>query len=603
MVGPANEGIEAIGGGENSGVGEFAQNRPVEQAFVEDFLAGDTLRGGNIVLDPSTERLFEAIDPSDPEKAEKWGVTITDTGAWAEKTAEGQYARNPEITFFVDDGEEGDKVAWGGDFQAAPRDGFRKLLEDSLATLGERETFVTERSVIDHPEFSVPVTTITDGPTSAAFSNNMFLPRQDNSQSRFNDQEPIRVIMMPREEDKIDPSDYGLDGLVPEDKLDEDGRTAMIISDPDTNTVIIRGYSYHGPIKKCVYTLVNHFAPDYNVLPMHASAVELPDGTSALISGLSGTGKSTLSNIIEDGGPAADDEILVAVDNQGNLTVINLENGVYPKVIGISEEDEPRLFNAAFTPRDPRHNRTIFQNVVVRPDGSVDVDDGSITENTRVSVPVEYLKGAKQPGVSGAPSRIIFATKDATGTTPAIAQLDPEQAELYNLLGPTSKTSAEVGAQVGATFSPFFGGPFFPREPQVYLKMFRELVEHENGPTVHLVNTGNVGGPIQKVAEKMGIEPGKRVSIPATSAMVNALVRGDLDDVRTRRDPVFGTWVPVEIPGSDEATALLDQREIWEKPDRYEEAASAYAGNFRKYFEEKYGESKELAHLEKSLPA
>ena len=387
MINPSS--FEAMDGAEiNRRAGELSTDPPVEQTMVEDFLKGDTLQGGNIVLDPTTEQLFEAIDPTDPEKAEEWGVTITDTGAWAEKTTPGQYARNPEITFFVDDGPEGDKVAWGGDFQTAPRDGFRRLLEDSLSTLAERETYVTERSVIDDPEFTVPVTTITDGPTSAAFSQNMFLPREDNSESVFNDQDPIRVIMMPREEDMIDPSDYGLEGLVPDEVLEKnDGRTAMIISDPDTNTVIIRGYSYHGPIKKCVYTLVNHFAPDYDALPMHASAVELPDGTSALISGLSGTGKSTVSNIIEDGKPSADDELIIAVGRDGKLKVRNLENGVYPKVSGISEEDEPRLFNAAFTPRDPRHNRTIFQNVIVGPDGSVDVDDNSITENTRVSVP------------------------------------------------------------------------------------------------------------------------------------------------------------------------------------------------------------------------
>lgn len=602
---PGSGGYESgpQGEGDRGTAGEPTEPLSKEQALVDDFLVGNNLRaGGNIVVDPNTERLFEAIDPADPEKAEKWGVTITDTGAWAEKTTPGQYARNPEITFFVNDGEEGDKVAWGGDFQQAPRDGFRRLLADSLATLGERETFVAERSVIDHPEFTVPVTTITDGPTSAAFSNNMFLPRQDNSQSVFKDQPPIRIIMMPREEDKIDPKDYGLEGLVPDDKLDEDGKTAMIITDPDTNTVIIRGYSYHGPIKKCAYTLINHHAPDYDVLPLHASSVELPDGTTALISGLSGTGKSTLGNIIEDGQPVSDDETLVAVDSKGDLLTINLENGVYPIVLGISEKDEPRLFKAAFTPRDPRHNQTIFQNVVVRPDGSVDVNDSSITSNTRVSVPTEYLDGAKRPGVSGAPSRIIFVTKDASGTTPVISELDSEQAQAHDLLGATSKTSAELGAQVGGTFSPFFGGPFFPRHPLVYLNPVKELVEHEDGPTVHLVNTGHIGGPVKEVAKEMDVEPGSRVSIPATSAMVNALAHGKLDTVETRVDPIFGTRVPVEIPGSAEATALLDQRATWGDPATFDKVARGYAENFHRHFDKTYGDEPELEHLRAGLP-
>ena len=132
--------------------------------------------------------------------------------------------------------------------------------------------------------------------------------------------------------------------------------------------------------------------------------------------------------------------------------------------------------------------------------------------------------------------------------------------------------------------------------------MFRDLAEHDSGPTVHLVNTGNIGGPIKKIAEKMGVEPGKRVSISATSAMVNALVRGELDDVETRKDPVFGTWVPLEIPGSEQATAVLDQGELWDERGRYEEAARSYAANFREYFEGNYGDSKELEHLKTSLP-
>jgi len=600
MPGP-EEGMEARGGGEGGGWAPELAGSP-EQALIEDFLKGDTVRdGGNIIVDPTTEQLFEAIDPSDPEKAAKWGVVITDTGAWAEVTTEGQYARNPEITFFVNDGEEGDKVAWGGDFQEVPREGFQRLLADSLATLAERETYVTERSVIDHPEFTVPVTTITDGPTSAAFSNNMFLPRQENSESIFQDEKPIRVIMMPQESDMIDPSKYGLEGLIDEKHLDENGRTAIIISDPDTNTVLIRGYGYHGPIKKGVYTLVNHFAPDHDVLPMHASSVELRDGTTAIISGLSGTGKSTLGNIIEDGQPVSDDETLVAVDSKGDLITFNLENGVYPIVLGITEESEPRLFNAAFDIRDPRQNRAILQNVVVRPDGSVDVNDSSITKNTRVSVPTEYLDGAKSPGVSGAPSKIIFVTKDATGTTPVISRLNPDQAELYNLLGPTSKTSAEIGSEIGATFSRFFGGPFFPRRPGVYLKLFRELVQHARGPDVWQVNTGNVGGPVKEAAAE-GMKPGKRIPLSATSAMVNALVRDNLDSVETREDPIFGTHVPVRIPGSKEATELLDQRAAWDAPASFDEVAGRYAKKFREHFNKNYGDLEELSHLRESLP-
>jgi phosphoenolpyruvate carboxykinase (ATP) len=603
MAGPGGEftqggngGTPEIPGGDPGDQGQVPASLAVE--LVHDFRAN--LAPEQFIINPSHELLFEAVDPKDPEKAERWGVTITATGAWSEVNPGPERARSPMQTFFVKDGEnggpQGEKIYWpeAGSFRPIGRKVFSDLLEDSLAKLSERTVYLTERQVGKTEDFAFPVDTFSDSPSSAAFSNNMFKPRDAEA---VGDTLPLTVIVLPHDDDKIKPADFGLEpadfGLEDPDPEDPDAlpvRTGLIITDPETNTVLIRGFAYHGPIKKTVFTLVNHIAPDKDGFPVHASASVGPEGDVAVYCGLSGTGKSTIGALFEEREVIGDDELIITPKGR----TVNVEEGVYPKVIGISSETEPALVEAAFTDRPPEANRAFFQNVVLGKGGEVDVNDASLTENTRVSVPMEYLPNAQEAMEGGPPENIFFITMDVGGVLPPIARLSGEQALFWFLMGPTSKTTAEIGAKPGATFSPFFGGPFMPRHPAVYMQQLAKTLDAYE-PTVWLVNTGFTGGPKG--------DGGQRISIPDTKAAVGAALNGDLDRVAFTEDERFKIWVPDEIPGSKSASALLEARDTWQDPAKYDAFANNFAQLFLDHFRANYGDDPDLAAFERFSPA
>jgi phosphoenolpyruvate carboxykinase (ATP) len=275
--------------------------------------------------------------------------------------------------------------------------------------------------------------------------------------------------------------------------------------------------------------------------------------------------------------------------------VFNLENGVYPIVLGVGEDTEPILFNASFTDRPPQENRAIFQNTVVGPDGKVDIDSSHYTENTRVSVPMDYIRGAKESKTGEKPpDNIFFITKDVGGVLPPMARLEAKQAMFWFLMGPTSTTSAEVGGKVGATFSRFFGAPFMSAHPEIYMKKLDELID-KHAPSVWLINTGYTGGP-----KDAG---GQRISIPDTKAMVGAALSGNLDIASQERfDERFKLWVPTEISGSASATALLNPRETWQDPAEYDTRADEFAKLFMDFFKRTYADDPKLAPFEEHSP-
>jgi len=330
----------------------------------------------------------------------------------------------------------------------------------------------------------------------------------------------------------------------------------------DRKIVIILGTEYAGEMKKGLFYAMNYDMPDAGVFPMHCSANIAKDDPAnvALFFGLSGTGKTTLS--------ADENRALIGDDEHGwgPDGVFNFEGGCYAKVIGLTHEKEPQIWDAI-------RFGSILENTIIDPETRVpDYDDTSITQNTRVTYPVDFIPDAKIPSISGHPKNVIFLTADAFGVMPPISRLTPEQAMYYFINGYTSKLA---GTEAGVTepqpnFSPCFGGPFMPRRPAEYANMLAERVKEHNAD-VWLLNTGWTGGPYGK--------GGQRVALKHTRAMVTAILSGDLTDTETVEHPVFGLRMPTRVAGVP--AEVLDPRNTWEDKDAYDAQAKKLAGLFR----------------------
>jgi phosphoenolpyruvate carboxykinase (ATP) len=297
---------------------------------------------------------------------------------------------------------------------------------------------------------------------------------------------------------------------------------------------------------------------------MHCSANIGPAGDVALFFGLSGTGKTTLS-----ADPARK---LIGDDEHGwsDEGVFNFEGGCYAKCIDLSEENEPQIWNAI-------RFGSVVENVVVDSETrAVDYADASLTENTRVAYPVEFIDNAELSGMGGQPKTIIFLTADAFGVLPPIAWLTPAQASYHFLSGYTAKTA---GTEVGitdpeATFSTCFAAPFLPLAPQLYARMLGEKMAR-HGTQVFLVNTGWTGGPY-------GV--GERIKLAYTRAMISAALSGALNQAETYTDPVFGLRVPLHIPGVPDT--IMHPRKTWRNPNAYDAKARDLAARFIENFKQ-----------------
>jgi phosphoenolpyruvate carboxykinase (ATP) len=297
---------------------------------------------------------------------------------------------------------------------------------------------------------------------------------------------------------------------------------------------------------------------------MHCSANVGDAGDVAIFFGLSGTGKTTLS---------ADPERHLIGDDEhgwGDSGVFNFEGGCYAKVIKLSAEAEPEIFETT------RTFGTLLENVVVNDRGRLDLDDGTKTENTRAAYKLERISNSLPSKMAGHPQNVVFLAADAFGIMPPIARLTNAQARYHFLSGFTARLAGtEIGVTEPApTFSPCFAGPFLPQPPAVYSELLgRKLAEHS--PSVWLVNTGWTGGPVG--------DGGHRMPIQATRALLHAALSGGLDHAEYRTDDVFGFEVPLEVPGVD--SALLDPRSTWHDPAAYDAKAQVLAGMFQANFE------------------
>ena len=349
---------------------------------------------------------------------------------------------------------------------------------------------------------------------------------------------------------------------------EEDGTNSgtFILIDFGKKLILIGGTSYAGETKKSIFTLLNYLLPLKNVLSMHCSANIGAGGDTAIFFGLSGTGKTTLS--------ADPERKLIGDDEHGwsERGVFNFEGGCYAKVINLSPIAEPEIYACT------RMFGTVLENVVMDPiRRSLDLNDGSLTENTRAGYPLDFIPNHEPTGLGGHPKNIIMLTADAFGVLPPISKLTPEQAMYHFISGYTAKvagTEKGLGKEPQATFSTCFGAPFMVHHPNVYAELLRDRIAR-HGVDCWLVNTGWTGGPYGE---------GTRMKIAYTRAMVRAALNGSLAQVGTEVDPVFGVHVPVSCP--DVPNELLKPRNTWRNPQAYDEKAQHLAGLFRQNFEQ-----------------
>ena len=486
---------------------------------------------------------------------------LTDTGALLVHT--GKYTgRSPMDKFIVDMPAIHDDIAWGKVNLPIDKERYAFIKAKLLAYLQNKELFVFDGFAGADRQYTQRFRIINE-----FASQNLFMHQ---------------LLIRPNEEDLEDFTPdftvFAAPGFHCIPEIDGVHSECAIIIDPEDREIVIVGNQYSGEMKKAVFSVMNYVLPKNGILPMHCSANIGKDGGTAVFFGLSGTGKTTLS--------ADPERALVGDDEHGWSSdgVFNIEGGCYAKCIGLKRENEPEIYDAI-------HFGALLENVIVDENGRPDYMDGSLTENTRASYPVEHISNAAIPGVGGIPKTIFFLTADAFGVLPPISKLDKDAAMYHFTSGYTSKLAGtERGIKEPVTtFSTLFGEPFFPMPASVYASMLGEKLD-ESGAQVFLVNTGWCGG-------KAGDVP--RMKLKYTRAMIAAAISGELNEVEYVRDPIFNLNIPSSCPGVP--SEILDPRNVWTDKAAYEAAAHTLARAFQENFEEKYPDMPE--HIKAAGPA
>ena len=439
---------------------------------------------------------------------------------------------------------------WWDQSQAFEPEQFDGLHRRLLAYLRDKDLYVQDCYVCAEPKYRLNLRIITETAWHSLFARNMFLRIHDRDQIRAH-QPDFTVIQSGR--------------FHAEPERDGTRSEAFIILNFGAKLAIIGGTSYGGEGKKAVFTILNYLLPRHEVLPMHCSAnVGRERGDVALFFGLSGTGKTTLS--------ADPDRRLIGDDEHGwgDDGIFNFEGGCYAKVIRLSSEAEPAIWKCT------RRFGTILENVTVdRITRRLDLDDDSLTENTRAAYPINYMGDIVDGGRAGHPKNIVMLTCDAYGVMPPVARLTPEQAKYHFLSGYTAKvagTERETGKDPVPTFSACFGAPFMARRPEVYARMLGDRLQ-QHKVDCWLVNTGWIGGSC-KVADRM--------PIAFTRAILRAIHSGKLAGIKTVQEPAFGLQVPVRCP--DVPDTMLRPRATWADEAVYDAEAAKLAKRFEENF-------------------
>jgi len=497
---------------------------------------------GSVWWNLSTPVLYE-------EAVRRREVVITHLGPLAVRT--GQYTgRSPQDKFIVREPSSEDRIWWDTNNRSIDQAQFEILRNRLLAYLQGKDLFVQDCFVGADPEYRIPIRVITETAWHNLFARNMFI--HATAEELAAHAPDFTVIHAPHFH------------AVPE--LDGTNSEAFIVVNFGQGLVLVGGTSYAGELKKSVFTVLNYVLPQKQVLSMHCSANAGPAGDVALFFGLSGTGKTTLS--------AVADRSLIGDDEHGwsDRGIFTFEGGCYAKVIRLSPEAEPEIYQAT------RRFGAILENVAVDTVSRLtDLDDAALTENTRACYPLSFMPNASSEGVAGHPTNIVMLTADAFGVMPPIARLTAAQATYHFLSGYTAKVAGtERGiVEPQAIFSACFGAPFMPLHPKVYAKLLRQKVTRHK-VHVWLVNTGWSGGPY-------GV--GQRMAIAYTRAMVRAALSGALADVPSEEDPIFGIQVPTACP--DVPAEVLKPRTTWSDAEAYDtqarKLAAMFADNFKQF--------------------
>ena len=460
--------------------------------------------------------------------------------------------RTPRDKYIVDEPSSRDHIWWDGNKSISP-DQFDQLHKLVTEHTDGRELFVQDCLVGADLKYQLKVRIITEMAWHNLFVRNMFIRKDPGS---IHEGEPdFTVIDVPS--CLADPDEFGL-------------RSEQFIAlSFEKKLVLIGGTEYGGEMKKSIFSVMHYELPLQDVFSMHCSANVGDEGDTALFFGLSGTGKTTLSTDPK--------RKLIGDDEHGwsDQGIFNFEGGCYAKMINLSAESEPEIYQTT------RMFGTVLENVVTDPvSREIDFDDDSLTENTRGAYPLESLPNVAENSVGDHPTAVIFLTADAFGVLPPISLLSPEQAMYHFLSGYTAKVAGtEVGlTEPQATFSTCFGAPFLAHRPTVYANLLRDRLK-KHGSRVYLVNTGWIGGPASE---------SDRVPIRFTRSMIDAALSKELRDVSTTTDPVFGFEVPDECPGVP--SNVLKPRDAWEDKEAYDRQARKLADMFRENF-------KKFAHL------
>jgi len=494
----------------------------------------------------ATESLYEEAVFRGEGATARGGAFVVNTGKHT--------ARAANDKFIVRESLNEDKVWWGQYNRPIAPDKFEMLYTRLLGYLEGRDVFVQDVFAGADEEYRLPVRVVTESAWQSWFVRNMFLvPKSLEDYQRFVPEFTI----------------FAVPGFKAVPAVDNTASDTFICLSFEKKLAIIGNTAYAGEIKKAVFTIMNYLLPLEGVLSMHCSANVNPDDPNdvALFFGLSGTGKTTLS--------ADPLRRLIGDDEHGwsDRGVFNVEGGCYAKVIGLSATAEPEIYATT------KMFGTLLENVTYDPvTRFIDLEDDSVTENTRASYPLEFIANAVPEKQAGHPRNIIFLTCDASGVMPPIARLTPDQALYQFISGYTSKIAGtEVGLrdEPEITFSACFGGPFMVHHPQYYADLLKRKIERY-GVRCWLVNTGWVGGPY-------GV--GKRISIRYTRALLSAALRGKLDDLPVKKDPVFGFDVPARCP--DVPDDVLEPSASWpskkEYDKKYRQLAGRFVENFKKF--------------------